>query len=144
MATIAYAQKRMLRISEVARRLDCSTSTVRRLIANGQLPATQFARPGSLVRLVVVSAAIASGKEPVRILHDEEDDGFTIFDAAIVVERPDSTRSMTSRRSASAACWSATPVWAEEWISPGNGEKRSLSRATGNQREDSEQATAYP
>jgi excisionase family DNA binding protein len=89
MATIAYAQKRMLRISEVARRLDCSTSTVRRLIANGQLPATQFARPGSLVRLVVVSAAIASGKEPVRILHDEEDDGFTIFDAAIVVERPE-------------------------------------------------------
>lgn len=51
MTTVAYAQKRMLRISEVARRLDCSTSTVRRLIANGQLPATQFAGPNTSLRI---------------------------------------------------------------------------------------------
>ena len=47
----AYAQNRMLRISEVSRRLDCSESTVRRLIANGQLPATQFAGPNSSIRI---------------------------------------------------------------------------------------------
>jgi len=41
----------MLRISEVARRLDCSTSTVRRLIANGELRATQFAGPGTSLRI---------------------------------------------------------------------------------------------
>lgn len=51
MASVAYAQKRMLRISEVARRLDCSTSTVRRLIAAGELPATQFAGPNSSIRI---------------------------------------------------------------------------------------------
>jgi excisionase family DNA binding protein len=32
----------MLRITDVARRLDCSESTVRRLISNGELPATQL------------------------------------------------------------------------------------------------------
>jgi excisionase family DNA binding protein len=51
MTTVAYAQKRMLRISEVARRLDCSESTVRRLIQNGQLPATQFAGKNFSIRI---------------------------------------------------------------------------------------------
>jgi excisionase family DNA binding protein len=51
MATVAYEQKRMLRISDVARRLDCSETTVRRLIAMGQLKAGQFAGPNTSVRI---------------------------------------------------------------------------------------------
>jgi excisionase family DNA binding protein len=51
MATLAYEQKKMLRISDVARRLDCSESTVRRLIATGQLRAGQFAGPNTSVRI---------------------------------------------------------------------------------------------
>lgn len=50
MTTVADGQK-LLRITEVARRLDCSTSTVRRLIAAGELPATQFAGPNSSIRI---------------------------------------------------------------------------------------------
>jgi excisionase family DNA binding protein len=41
----------MLRISDVARRLACSTSTVRRLIANGELPATQLNGKHTSVRI---------------------------------------------------------------------------------------------
>jgi excisionase family DNA binding protein len=41
----------MLRIPDVARRLNCSESTVRRLIANGQLKAGQFAGPNTSVRI---------------------------------------------------------------------------------------------
>jgi excisionase family DNA binding protein len=51
MATVAYEQKRMLRIGAVAARLDCSESTVRRLIANGQLPAVQLGGPGHSLRI---------------------------------------------------------------------------------------------
>ena len=61
MATATIEQKRMLRISEVARRLDCSTSTVRRLIANGELPATQFAGPNTSLR--IDQAALEAGLE---------------------------------------------------------------------------------
>lgn len=43
--------RRMLRISEVARRLDTSETTVRRLIASRQLPAAQFAGPGTSLRI---------------------------------------------------------------------------------------------
>lgn len=43
--------ERMLRIPDVARRLDCSESTVRRLIANGELKAGQFAGPNTSVRI---------------------------------------------------------------------------------------------
>jgi excisionase family DNA binding protein len=39
----------MLRISDVARRLACSTSTVRRLIADGELPATQLKRQAHVI-----------------------------------------------------------------------------------------------
>jgi excisionase family DNA binding protein len=41
----------MLRISDVARRLDCSEATVRRLIWSGQLSAVQFAGPNTSVRV---------------------------------------------------------------------------------------------
>jgi excisionase family DNA binding protein len=41
----------MLRIPEVARRLDCSTATVRRLIANGQLKAVQFNGKNTSLRI---------------------------------------------------------------------------------------------
>jgi excisionase family DNA binding protein len=51
MATVAYEKKRMLRIGAVAARLDCSESTVRRLIANGQLRAVQLGGPGHSLRI---------------------------------------------------------------------------------------------
>jgi excisionase family DNA binding protein len=41
----------MLRISDVARRLDCSQSTVRRLIANGDLPFVQLNGKNTSLRL---------------------------------------------------------------------------------------------
>jgi excisionase family DNA binding protein len=41
----------MLRITDVARRLDCSPSTVRRLIQNGELRAGQFTGPNTSVRI---------------------------------------------------------------------------------------------
>jgi excisionase family DNA binding protein len=49
MATLAH--EKMLRISDVARRLDCSPSTVRRLIQNGELQAGQFAGPNTSIRI---------------------------------------------------------------------------------------------
>jgi len=51
MATVAYAPRKMLRIGEVARRLDCSPSTVRRLIANGELPFVQLNGKNTSLRL---------------------------------------------------------------------------------------------
>jgi excisionase family DNA binding protein len=51
METVAYEQKKVLRIADVARRLDCSESTVRRLIANGELKAGQFSGPNTSVRI---------------------------------------------------------------------------------------------
>jgi excisionase family DNA binding protein len=39
---MTVAHEKLLRIGDVARRLDCSEATVRRLIWNGQLQAVQF------------------------------------------------------------------------------------------------------
>jgi excisionase family DNA binding protein len=41
----------MLRVSEVARRLDCSETTVRKLIANGELPFVQLNGKNTSLRL---------------------------------------------------------------------------------------------
>jgi excisionase family DNA binding protein len=49
MATLA--NEKMLRIADVARRLDCSEVTVRRLIWNGQLKAHQFNGKNTSVRI---------------------------------------------------------------------------------------------
>jgi excisionase family DNA binding protein len=51
MATVAHEQKRLLQVKEVAAWLDCSESTVRRLLANGQLRPVQFAGRGSTIRI---------------------------------------------------------------------------------------------
>jgi excisionase family DNA binding protein len=51
MATVAYERKKMLRIGDVATRLDCSETTVRRLIASGQIPAVQLGGPGHSLRV---------------------------------------------------------------------------------------------
>jgi excisionase family DNA binding protein len=44
-------RERMLRIGDVAKRLDCSEATVRRLIQNGQLRAGQFNGKHTSVRI---------------------------------------------------------------------------------------------
>jgi excisionase family DNA binding protein len=41
----------MLRVSEVARRLDCSETTVRKLIANSELPFVQLNGKNTSLRL---------------------------------------------------------------------------------------------
>jgi len=45
------ANEKLLRIGDVAARLDCSEATVGRLIWNGQLKAVQFAGPNTSVRI---------------------------------------------------------------------------------------------
>jgi excisionase family DNA binding protein len=49
MATLAHERKRMLRIGGVAARLDCSETTVRRLIDRG-LPVVRLGHRGCSVR----------------------------------------------------------------------------------------------
>ena len=47
-----FAQEReYLSVSEVARRLGVSAATVRRRVADGQIPAAQLGGPGSSVRI---------------------------------------------------------------------------------------------
>jgi excisionase family DNA binding protein len=49
--TVTLAHEKLLRISDVAARLDCSEATVRRLIWNGQLKAHQFNGKNTSVRV---------------------------------------------------------------------------------------------
>ena len=48
---VTLAHEKMLRIGDVARRLDCSEVTVRRLIWSGQLKAVQFNGRNTSVRV---------------------------------------------------------------------------------------------
>jgi excisionase family DNA binding protein len=51
MQMTTVGQETMLRIPDVARRLNCSEATVRRLIWNGQLQAVQFNGKNTSVRI---------------------------------------------------------------------------------------------
>jgi excisionase family DNA binding protein len=50
LSTLA-GRERMLRVGDVAERLDCSDATVRRLVANGELRAGQFGGKHTSIRI---------------------------------------------------------------------------------------------
>ena len=93
-------------------------------------------------RLAVVSVGIESGVEPTRIMHFPE--GFTIFDASVVVEEPDRLSADDLDVICEECLTDRHPGLESGWQWPRSTEKRGSSTGSGYPCEDSEPGTAHP